>query len=291
MKILVIGATGMLGEPAARQLQAEGHTVHILSRNVEKARAKFGGAFTIVQGDVEQPDTLRRALAGCDGVHINLAGGPTPEAYDRIEHRGTANVAQAAAELGLQRLTYLSGFSVDATADFYSERAKWLAETAVQASGVPYTIFRAAWFMESLPLFIQNKRAVVIGKQTAPLHWLAAQDYARMVARAYLTPEAANKTLYVYGPEAYTMPQAVKQYQASVRSDTSYSQMPPWLLSLIAGLTRDAEMKDLAQFMKYTEKLQEGGSAEEANNLLGPPTTTLAEWCRAQAGQKAPALA
>ena len=70
-----------------------------------------------------------------------------------------------------------------------------MAKTAIKACGIPYTIFRATWFMESFPLFIQNKRIVVVGKQTVPLHWLAAKDYARMVAKAYQTPEAANRRL------------------------------------------------------------------------------------------------
>ena len=87
MKILIVGATGMLGEPVARQLQADGHTVRLLSRNVAKAQTKFGEWFEVVYGDVAQPETIRKALAGCDGVHMNLAGGPTPEDYDRIEHR------------------------------------------------------------------------------------------------------------------------------------------------------------------------------------------------------------
>ncbi len=284
MKILIVGATGMLGEPVARQLQADGHTVRLLSRNVAKAQTKFGEWFEVVYGDVAQPETIRKALAGCDGVHINLAGGPTPEDYDRIEHRGTAQVAQVAAELGLKRISYLSGFSVSEThfGEEYATDAKLMAETAVKASGIPYTIFRATWFMESFPLFIQNKRIVVVGKQTVPLHWLAAKDYARMVAKAYQTPEAANKTLYIYGPEAISMTEAIKRYQAAVRPDLAFSQMPIWMLSAMARLSRNAEMKDVAQFMRYTEKATETGAGDEANGLLGKPTTTLTEWCQVQ---------
>jgi uncharacterized protein YbjT (DUF2867 family) len=284
MKILVIGATGMLGEPVARELQADGYNVSILSRNVEKARTKFGSEFTIVQGDVQQPESLRAALAGMDGVHITLSGGPKPEDYERIEHQGTSNVAQAAAEAGVQRITYLSGFSVNETnrTKNYQTAAKYGAETAVTVSGVPYTIFRATWFMESLPLFIQNGRALIIGKPKASLHWLAAQDYAQMVSKAYRTPESANKTLHLYGPEAFTFADAIKQYQAVVRPDTKLSHIPLWLLSLLATLTRSASLKDEAQFMKYMEEVQEVGSPDEANELLGTPITTLTDWCRAK---------
>jgi len=284
MKILVIGATGMLGEPVARQLQADGNDVSLLVRNIEKAQAKFGSEFTLVPGDVEQPDSLRRSLAGMDGVHINLSGGPKPEDYERIEHKGTANVAKTAAEAGLQRITYLSGYSVNETnqAKNYQTAAKFGAETAVKASGAPYTIYRATWFMESLALFILNNRATIIGNPKAPLHWLTAQDYAQMVSKTYRTPESANKTLYLYGPEAHTFADAIKQYQAVVRPDTKLSKIPLWLLSFLAGITRSASLKNEAQFMKYMEQVQETGSPDEANTLLGMPMTTLSEWCQAQ---------
>lgn len=284
MKILVVGATGMLGEPVAKQLQSEGHTVRILSRNVEKAQVIFGDSFEVVYGDVEQPTTLSAALADCEGVHISLAGGPTPASYERIEHQGTANVVQAAANAGVAYVTYLSGFSVNETNRYknYATNAKFMAETAVKASGIPYTIFRATWFMESLPLFIQNGRAVMIGKQNTPLHWLAVQDYAEMVATAYRTKQAANKTLYVYGPKALSMNTAVKQYQTRIHPEAAFTKSPTWLITLMAKMTRSAELKDIATFMKYMEQIQEVGSPEEANSLLGKPQTTFEEWLNHQ---------
>ena len=284
MKILIVGATGMLGKPVARQLQAAGHTIRILSRNVEKAKMKFDDSFEVVYGDVEQPATLHAAIAGCDGVHISLAGGPTPESYDRIEHRGTANVVQVAAKLGVQYVTYLSGFSVNETnrQKNYQTNAKFLAETAVKNSGIPYTIFRATWFMESLPLFIQNGRAIIVGKQENLLHWVAVQDYAQMVATAYTTLGAMNKTLYIFGPEGISMTDAVKQYQTTLRPDVSFSKSPSWLISLMAKMTRSAELKDIAVFMKYMEQIKEVGSPEEANDLLGKPETTFADWLTQQ---------
>ena len=139
--------------------------------------------------------------------------------------------------------------------------------------------------MESLALFIQNGRATIVGNPKGPLHWLAARDYSQIVSKAYHTPESANKTLYLYGPEAFTFADAIKQYQAMIHPDTKLSHIPLWLLSLGATLTRSASLKDEAQFMKYMEQVQEVGSPDEANQLLGTPATTLAEWCQAQAAQ------
>lgn len=281
--ILIIGATGKLGEPVARQLLKEGYAVRVLARNPEKAKTKLGQAFEIVQGDVEKPASLSAALEGCYGVHISLAGGPTPESYARVEFQGTVNVAHAAVKQGVKRLTYLSGASVrEENSWFYQIQAKFKAETALRESGIAYSIFRCSWFMESLPNLVQGKRAMLIGRQPTPLHWIAAQDFARMVAQAYCLPEAANKTFYIYGPETIPMQQALETYCTLVRPDAKVSKMPIWLISILAILSREPRLKDVAQLMAYFEHYTEANDPSEANTLLGAPTTTLQQWCLAQ---------
>ena len=208
--ILVVGGTGMLGEPVARQLLADGYAVRILSRNPQPAREKLGASFEIVRGDVEDSASLERALAGCAGVHINLMGGPRPEEYDRIEHLGAANVARAAATAGVERLTYLSGAPVsEENLHDPGTQAKFHAEAAIRASGVPYTIFRATWIMESLPLFIRGKRAIVIGRQPHPLHWVAAADYADQQGQHNHRANHAADQLVERGERALSMNAAV----------------------------------------------------------------------------------
>lgn len=281
--ILVVGATGMLGEPVARQLEKDGYAVRVLARNPEKAKAKIGDSFEFVMGDVEVPSSLEKAFEGCFGVHINLRGGPKAEDFDRIEHRGTVNVAEVSAKMGVQRITYLSGAAVfEENSWFPSAKAKLQAESAIRKSGVPYSIFCATHFMESLSLAIRGKRASVIGKQPHSLHWLAASDYAKMVSKSFQLPEASNKRFFVYGPEAVTMTEALKKYCSIVHPDVKVSSVPIWFLSLIGKVSFNAESQFIAELMKFFEKVGEGGDPTEANRLLGTPTTTLEQWCDRQ---------
>lgn len=278
-KILVIGATGMLGGPVARQLHADGYAVRILARNPAQARAKFGNEFEIVTGDVENIDSLYAAMQGCYGVHINLDGHGN---FD-LESRGVENIARVAKETQVQRITYLSGASVvQANCYFPGTRAKFQAEAVIQSSGVPYSIFKATFFMESLPRYVQGKRASVIGNQTIPWHWVAASDYARMVSKAYATPAAANKSFYIYGPEAMTQRQALEKYCALTHPDVAVGNLPLWMAGLIARMTGAKELQAQLPFFKYTEKAHEEGDAQEANTILGVPKTTIEQWCKNQ---------
>ncbi len=278
--ILVIGATGMLGEPVARQLHADGFKVRLLARDPVKMRARFGDAYEVAEGDVEKPHTLPAALEGCYGVHINLAGGPRPDDYHRIEFQGTANVVAAARGLGIERLTYVSGASVCLDrAWFYYARAKLRAEGAIRDSGIPFTILRPSWFMESLPWFVKGNRGLLIGKQQAPLHWLAAQDYAWMVSRCYRTTASANKVFYVYGPEALSMPEALRTYCAFVCPRAEVYTVPSWLVGLVGTLTFNHRLRDWARLMAYFQHVTEDRDATPANSILGAATTSLRQWC------------
>lgn len=281
--ILVVGATGMLGEPVARQLHRDGYAVRVLTRNPEKARVQLGDAFEFFRGDIENLSSLEKALDGCFGVHINLRGGPRAEDFDRIEHIGTANIAKVSASLGVKRLAYLSGAAVfEENSWFPSVRAKLQAEVAIHKSGVPYSIFCATHFMESLPLYIRGNRASIIGKQPHRLHWLAADDYAKMVSRAFQLPEAANKRFFIYGPDALTMREALINYCSIVRPEIKVSFIPIWLISLIGKVSFNAELQFIAELMSFFDKVGEGGDPAEANKLLGTPTTTLEQWCEKQ---------
>lgn len=286
--VLVIGATGMLGEPVARRLAADGFRVRVASRDRERVAARFTVGFEPVGADVEDAALLRRAMDGCDFVHLNLSGGGD---WD-LERRGAACAAEVAAELGVRRLTIISGASTcEQNAWFPATRAKLEAERAITASSVPYTIFRCTMFMELLPKLVRGGRAMIMGKQPTPWHWVAAADYAGMVSRSLVTPAAAGKTLYVYGPEPLTFEQAMRIFQPVCAPESRITKIPFWVLRLMSWMPGRSELRNVGlPIMRYFAQAQEIGDAGEANALVGAPTTTLRAWSRARAAESEAAL-
>ncbi len=280
--ILVIGATGMLGESVARRLVRDGQPVRVLARDPARALDKLGAGFEIVEGDVERPDTIRRALEGCRGVHVNLMGGPLPADFDRVEHLGTARVAQIAAKLGVERLTYLSGApAVPENAHDPGTKAKIDAEAAIQASGVPFTIFRVSWFMESLSMFVRGGRGILIGNQAHPVRWVAAEDYAAMVSTAYSLPAAANRTFFVAGPEAISKAEALRRYCEVVLGGARMIKLPIGLMRVVATISFDRQLQTDVRRMAFYDTIGDDyGDLKEANELLGGANTTLDEWLK-----------
>ena len=281
--VLVIGGTGMLGEPVARRLAKDGHRVRILTRNSSAARQRFGSPFEVVQGDVEDVRALETGLQGCSAVHLSLDGKGD---WD-LERRAAVLVTDLGRRLGLRRVTMISGASTcEENAWFPMVPARLAAEKAIRDCGVPYTLFRCTMFMELLPTFVHGVKAILMGRQPARWHWIAAEDYARMVSTAFDTPEAEGKTLYVYGPEALTMAEAIDCYRMLCAPDAKLTEVPFWILSIMAMLPGREQLRRVGlPIMRYFSKVSEIGEPDEANQLLGAPCITLEQWCQKRAEQ------
>ena len=115
MKVLVTGATGFVGSHVARVLAETGAELRLLVRldartdNIESLRAER------VTGDLLQPETIFKAVQGCEAVFHVAADyrlwtpGPTEVArMYRCNVEGTRVILKAARESGVRRVVYTS---------------------------------------------------------------------------------------------------------------------------------------------------------------------------------------
>ncbi len=277
--VLVVGGTGMLGYPVVRRLRADGYAVRVMTHNLERAQRIFGDSVSLVEGNVTDQETLSEPMRDCDAVYINLSAKMDIDNYDMVEHQGAANLARIAAEHRLERVAMISGLGVgDEDSSHPYIAAKVNAERALRECGVPYTIFRCCWFMESLPLYIQGNKAFLVGKQPHPVSWIAASDYSAMVSNALRNDEAVNKTFHIRGVDKMTIREALKLFCAEAYPDIAISSLPIWMLSLMSKFSRRNEMKGFLDFMKYYENNPEPDVSDDSDRILGPALTSLRDW-------------
>jgi uncharacterized protein YbjT (DUF2867 family) len=280
--ILVVGATGNYGQPLVWRLSKDGFDVRVFTRNREKALQKFGEAFPIFAGNVEDDASLRQALAGCYGVHVNMRGWARDQSHDRLDHRGTANVVRLAKEAGVERLTYLSDIYAREEYSFLPHlKAKVDAEKAIRASGIPFAIFACSFFMENVH-HLETGDRIRIPVLKRPYHFVAAADYCALVSQAFQVPEAPNKRFEVYGPEAIPSHQAALDFCAIVRPKTRIRPVPVWVAMLYMMLTGNKSRQYTLKVVKLYKKVGEPGDPSQADHSLGRPTTTHRQWCEAQ---------
>jgi uncharacterized protein YbjT (DUF2867 family) len=283
MKVLIAGGTGMLGAPVVRYLVATGTRVRVMTRRPATARALFGDAVEITVADVTDQSTLAAAVRGCTALHVSLRGANDWRDYDAVERRGLRHLLGAAQAAGLRKVTYLSGAgAIVGNESLAPVRIKLDAEAAIRASGMSYVIFRATHFMESLALFVRGGRATLLGAQPHHYHYLAAEDFARLVGRSLACEVADRKVLYAFGPERFTMHEALTRYLRILRPEVRLTQLPLPLARLIATLTRNADLRFATELFAGFAAIGEAGDPRESDRLLGKPNTTLAAWLAAR---------
>ena len=110
MKLLVTGATGFLGGALVPLLVEEGHQVRVLARGGAPDAEALGCELS--SGDVRDPETVRRALHGCEGLY-HLAGLVSRDPRDahkmyELHVSGTRVLLAEAERAGLQRVILAS---------------------------------------------------------------------------------------------------------------------------------------------------------------------------------------
>jgi len=275
MKVLIIGASGMLAKPVIKHLDRSGFQLCLFSRTVNQSM--FDKEYEMVQGDVFNPTDLDKAMNGCDAVHISLS--------NLNEALATRVIVDKAKQKDIKLISSVTGCTVSEENRWFSMiENKYQAEQSLINSGIPYMIFRPTWFFESLDLMIRDGKAIMLGKQPYPSHWLAADDYAQMVTTAYTKQEAKSKIYFVHGPEQYLMKDLLERYCKNSFPDIKkVSSVPIWMIKIIAILSGNKELKNAASLFAYFEKVKEMGNPHETNELLGKPETTFQKWMNSKA--------
>src|SRR5450432_469477 len=155
MTTLVTGASGFLGSHVARQLVARGEDVRVLLRPSSQNRAIADLSLEYVTGDLREPVSLDRALAGIRRVfHVaadyRLWARRSQDIYDS-NVGGTKNLLEAAKRAGVGQFIYTSTVATiavdrpqrptEGTESKLEEmvghykRSKWLAEREVLSAG------------------------------------------------------------------------------------------------------------------------------------------------------------
>ncbi|MBZ0276129.1 MAG: hypothetical protein K8I60_08295 [Anaerolineae bacterium] len=107
-----------------------------------------------------------------------------------------------------------------------------------------------------------------------------------MVAAAFAKPEAANQRFFVYGPEAFTIEEAMRTYCRIAAPDKQVRVTPFWMMSAIDRLFMGGRLKPTIEIMKLNARLGEVGDDTATKHILGAPTTTLQNWCQQSASQQ-----
>lgn len=277
--ILVTGITGQQGGAVAGELLARGYRVKGMTRKPDREKAhefrKLGAE--IIQGDLDDPASLKRALQGVWGV---FAIQNTWEAGVEKEEEQGKRIAKIAKEAGVQHYVYSSVGSAHRNTGIPHFDNKWRVEETVRGLGFPsYTIIRAVFFMENLaspwfkPGIVQGQLMVALQPETK-LQMIAVKDVGKYGLAAFEKHQELNGREIDIAGDALTMPETARILSEAAGEKVDFVQLP------IAEVRKFSD--DFATMLEWFDRV--GYNADIAGNAqeFGIKPTTFKDWATQQ---------
>lgn len=266
-QILILGATGNVGRPLVRQLLARGESVKAASRSghpVDKAQP--------VVVDLRAPDSLLPALDGVDRLFMLQPMGTT----DTLEL--LLPVVAAAAE---RRVKVVLQTAIGADADPSIPYRQ--VEIAVQASGVPYVIFRPNWFTDNF--LTAWKAGIDAGVIAIPAgdgrsSFIDVRDIADCAVAALTSDRFDSRAFDLTGPEALGYAAAAELLSRRLGKSVRYQPISDdaFVADLVQAGVSESYARLLAIFFEPVRQGQTAVVTDAVPELSGHPARSVADW-------------
>jgi uncharacterized protein YbjT (DUF2867 family) len=290
--ILVTGATGFVGPKIVHALRERDRPVRCLVRNPSRGEAKalVSWGCDLVEGDVADAASLRRATTGCEVVvHLVAIRQGSQDQFRRVMEQGTRDLVDAAKEAGVRRFVLMSALgTTEETKDLVPYfHAKWEAEQAVAGAELEHVIFRPSFIFGRdggiLPTF---KRLVklapvtpVIGSGERRMQPIWIDDVAAYFAAGVDKPEAAGGIFELGGPDAVTWNEFWARLKRALRVRRPTVHVPIGLMRANALVTERLPgniplTRDLLTMLEHGDNVV---SNDAAVRMFGIPLASLDE--------------
>jgi nucleoside-diphosphate-sugar epimerase len=223
---LVTGGAGFIGSNIAEALVKRGSRVRVLDNLLTGRRENLdaAGVTDLVEGDLRNPDDVRRAVDGVDGVFHQAALRSVPRSVDdpmssnEVNITGTLNLLMACRAAKVRRVVYASSSSV-----YGDDPALPKVETLPTNPISPYAVSK-----------------------------LGAENYCRTFARLYGVETVSLRYFNVFGPRQnpesiYSaviprfLEQALKREPLEVHGDGLQSRDFTYIDNVVQGNVRAME--------------------------------------------------
>ncbi|HXF41185.1 MAG TPA: NAD(P)H-binding protein [Blastocatellia bacterium] len=293
--ILVTGAAGRVGavgRTVTELLLKQGKAVRAMVRTEdERAQALRDMGAEVVAGDLLDLDSMHRAIAACETIYFGMS---VSDSY--LE--ATVNAAAVAKHHGVKAFINMSQMtvaqmSITETTASRQQKLHWLAEQALNWSGLPVVHVRPTVMLEGFFLILtpdsvreSNQIRLPFGEgKTSPV---AVEDVAGVLAALLADPQPhIGKIYHLTGPQSENMDFYAQEYSKALGRPITYQDIPvePWRQGLVErGLpvhlvNHLATMADLHRAGRY-DRL-----SDDVLTLTGQAPLSMQEFVRKNAAR------
>ncbi|HMQ07795.1 MAG TPA: SDR family oxidoreductase [Saprospiraceae bacterium] len=274
MKVLVLGSTGLLGYNISKKALELGHEVYAFHRPTSEIQPllTLKGIQRVV-GDIKEPQSLEVAVKGMDVV-ISTANAVSPryktDTFKAIDRDGNIALIEAAKKASIRQFIYTSAISFQHyDKQIPLSKVKRAVEKKLMESGVNYTIFRPAAFMDIYFAFfgtdivlnnnpahsltrdypfarkffngirndiVQKGQFNLSGKGDKRTSFISVNDVAEFHVRAIGNTKVYNRIIEIGGPQSLTPLEVKAIFEKHLNVHLKTKTTPPFVLNIISKI-------------------------------------------------------
>lgn len=269
-KVLVTGATGLVGKEVVQALVGRGVAVKATSRSGTEIPGAEAAIF-----DFGDPDTFDAALEDVDRVFLLVPSEAVARGPELVPP-----FIQATKTAGVRKVVCMTGMTSDRPeADMYP------VERSVQESGIEWTLLRPNWFNQNFaPGFylesIKGAGGLFLPAADAKTSFVDTRDIGEMAAVA-LTEEGHDGMAYTLtGPEALSHTEACAILSRAAGREITYTpisddQMREALRA--RGLPHES-IEELVGLYRIVREGLCAPTSDDIPSVLGRPAIGFAEY-------------
>ena len=245
--ILVTGAAGRagaVGRTIVELLLKQGKTVRAMVRKEDqRAQALRDMGAEVVAGDLLDLDSMHTAIAGCETMYFGMS-----VSADYLA--ATVNVAAVAKHCGVKAFINMSQMtlaqmSITQTTASPQHKLHWLAEQALNWSGLPVvhvrpTVLLEGFFLILTPDSVRQSNQIRLPFGAGKTSPVAVEDVARVIAGILSNPQPhIGKIYHLTGPQSENMNFYAEEYSKALGRTITFQDIPAeqWKGALLdAGL-------------------------------------------------------
>jgi NAD(P)H dehydrogenase (quinone) len=244
----IVGITGNVGGATAQALLAAGKKVRGIVRDKSKAAHLAKQGVELVTGDVADPESLVKAMQGCEGVFVmnppNFAPKPGfPEAKAAL-----SNIQAALAKAAPPKAVYLSSIGAQHDHGLGLITQSHMLEEIMGKLPIANAFIRAAWFLENYLWDVPSAREssqidAYLEPAAKEFPMVATQDIGELAAKTLLESWNGNRVLELEGPKRYSPIEAAKAFAKVLGREVNVRPIPrsQWQEKFVAqGMPADS---------------------------------------------------
>jgi uncharacterized protein YbjT (DUF2867 family) len=282
LRVLVTGATGLIGSAVLGRLRAEGHEAVAVVRSSGPAADRLA-AKRLVSIDIVRATRVEDwlpHLAKIDAV-VNCAGVLQDSVRDStagVHAKGVSALFEACERAGVRRVVHLSAIGVDRGSLTDFSRSKLAGDEALMARDLDWVILRPsvvvgrpAYGGSALFRGLATLPILPLAEETGPLQIVQLDDLIRSIT-FFLSPEApARQVLEVAGPERLSFGAVVAAYRRWLGWPVAGRMtLPRWMSRAMYRLG------DLAGWLGWRPPLRSTARREIVRGAIGDPSAWTA---------------